>query len=142
MKSMAKTAEGMAFLLTVTVIICWNSCMADVGTATYYSPPYVPSYCYGSDQGQFPAGNLFAAASDAIWDNGAACGRQYSVRCLSGTNQTDDSPCKLDADQSIVVKIVDYCSSDCRGSLELSSDAFGDIASPEAGIINIEYEQV
>ncbi|GLJ31349.1 hypothetical protein SUGI_0629110 [Cryptomeria japonica] len=116
-------------------------CFADVGTAASYSPPYVPTECYGNDQGQFPAGNLFAAASDAIWDNGAACGRQYSVRCLSGTNQKSQNPCLNNTD-SIVVKIVDYCSSDCQGTLELSADAFRDIADSAAGTINIEYDQV
>nr|GEY93211.1 RNA-directed DNA polymerase, eukaryota, reverse transcriptase zinc-binding domain protein [Tanacetum cinerariifolium] len=30
--------------------------------------------CYGYDSSQFPSKNLFAAAGDRIWDNGAACG--------------------------------------------------------------------
>ncbi|KAH9322347.1 hypothetical protein KI387_016986, partial [Taxus chinensis] len=98
------------------------------------------SECYGNDENEFPAGNLFAAASDAIWDNGAACGRQYTIRCLSGTQ--NQNPC-LNNTVSIVVKIVDYCSSldrDCNATLELSSDAFMDIANSTTPIINIEYD--
>uniref|UniRef100_A0A0D6R0K7 Expansin-like EG45 domain-containing protein n=1 Tax=Araucaria cunninghamii TaxID=56994 RepID=A0A0D6R0K7_ARACU len=114
-------------------------CMGDQGTATFYTPPYVPSACYGYDQSQFPAGNLFAAASDAIWDNGGACGRQYRITCTSGTNQGVAVPCKSG---SIVVKIVDYCPAGCHGTFDLSADAFADIADPDEGKINIDYEQV
>ncbi|KAE9462761.1 hypothetical protein C3L33_05331, partial [Rhododendron williamsianum] len=38
----------------------------DVGTVAQYGPPYTP-------------------AGDGIWDNGAACGRQYLVKCISAT---------------------------------------------------------
>ncbi|KAH9304810.1 hypothetical protein KI387_009214, partial [Taxus chinensis] len=115
----------------------WYCCVAEQGTATFYTPPYVPSSCYGNDPGQFPAGNLFAAASDAIWDNRAACGRQYRISCTSATNQGVPMPCKSG---SIVVKIVDYCPSGCRGTFDLSADAFADIADPDAGKVNIDYE--
>ncbi|GLJ31095.1 hypothetical protein SUGI_0622430 [Cryptomeria japonica] len=139
---MAMVIEMRAITILWSVYAIYR-CFADVGTATSYSPPYVPSKCYGDNQKQFPAGNLFAGASDAIWDNGAACGRQYSVRCLSGTNQTSQNPCLNNTNtDSIVVKIVDYCSSECKGTLQLSADAFQDIANSTAGIINIEYDQV
>ncbi|GLJ27219.1 hypothetical protein SUGI_0533630 [Cryptomeria japonica] len=55
----------------------WYCCVAEQGTATFYTAPYVPSKCYGYDPNQFPAGGLFAAASDAFWGGGAACGKQY-----------------------------------------------------------------
>ncbi|KAK9210761.1 hypothetical protein WN943_000134 [Citrus x changshan-huyou] len=45
------------------------------GTATYYTPPYIPSACYGfADQGV-----MIAAASEAIWNGGGACGQYYQV---------------------------------------------------------------
>ncbi|GLJ27209.1 hypothetical protein SUGI_0533460 [Cryptomeria japonica] len=109
------------------------------GTATFYTPPYVPTSCYGFDPSQFPAGDLFAAASDAIWDNGAACGSSYRVSCTGGTNEGVAVPCKSG---SIVVKIVDYCPAGCRGTIDLSQAAFADIADPDEGKININYEQV
>ncbi|KAJ1415909.1 RlpA-like domain superfamily [Sesbania bispinosa] len=34
--------------------------------------------------------NLFVAVNEGLWDNGAACGRRYRVRCISGNNR----PCK------------------------------------------------
>ena len=58
----------------------------------YLSPP--PSYficfvyeatkCYGDNQDQFPLDGHFAAISDGIWDNGAACGWRYRMWCISG----------------------------------------------------------
>nr|QDH43451.1 plant natriuretic peptide-like 5 [Venturia inaequalis] len=54
-----------------------------VGVVTTYRPPYLPTKCYGSNQGQFPAGNLFGAVGPGLWDNGAACGRYYAIRCIN-----------------------------------------------------------
>ncbi|PON76249.1 RlpA-like double-psi beta-barrel domain containing protein [Parasponia andersonii] len=45
----------------------------ETGIATFYTPPYQASSCYGfEDQGV-----MIAAASDAIYNNGAACGQIY-----------------------------------------------------------------
>nr|QDH43455.1 plant natriuretic peptide-like 14 [Venturia inaequalis] len=57
--------------------------LCDVGRATTYKPPYLPTKCYGNRKDQFPPGNYFAAAGPGIWDNGAACGRTYEITCLS-----------------------------------------------------------
>ncbi|XP_057872262.1 EG45-like domain containing protein [Cryptomeria japonica] len=116
----------------------WYCSMAEQGTATYYTAPYVPSACYGNDPNQFPAGDLFAAASDTIWGNGAACGKQYRITCTGATNQGVLMPCKSG---SIVVKIVDYCPAGCAGTFDLSQAAFADIADPDAGKVYIDYEQ-
>eukprot|EP01018_Ginkgo_biloba_P035625 Gb_34549 [translate_table: standard] len=127
------------YLLAANLILLFDLSVGDVGTARSYSPPYVPSYCYGYNEDQFPAGNLFAAVSDAIWDNKAACGRQYRIRCLSGTNPRDRRPCR---GRSIVVKIVDHCASpDCHETFHLSADAFAAITDSKQGKINIEYEK-
>ncbi|KDP38161.1 hypothetical protein JCGZ_04804 [Jatropha curcas] len=110
--------------------------MADEGTATFYTPPYVPSSCYGNSE----EGVMIAAASDALWDNRAACGRQYRVKCLSATNEGDPHPCN---GNSVEVKIVDYCPSPaCRGTIDLSEEAFASIANTDAGKINIAYDRV
>ncbi|GLJ13434.1 hypothetical protein SUGI_0212200 [Cryptomeria japonica] len=91
---------------------------------------------------QFPAGNLFGAANDAIWDNQAACGRKYRIRCLSGTSNHRVNPCRQ---RSLVVKILDYCSSagcdNGDATFHLSADAFSHIAHSSAKKINVEYEQ-
>ncbi|OAY31864.1 EG45-like domain containing protein [Manihot esculenta] len=104
------------------------------GTATFYTPPYVPSSCYGFED----KGVMIAAASDAIWDNRAACGRRYSVRCTGATNQVPQ-PCR---GGSVIVTVVDYCPPGCRGTIDLSQEAFSQIADPNAGNIKIEYTQV
>ncbi|KAF7848492.1 hypothetical protein BT93_L1897 [Corymbia citriodora subsp. variegata] len=75
---------------------------ADVGTAAHYSPPYTPTTCFGNDPSQFPSSNLFAAAGEGIWDNGASCGRQYLVRCISASVSGTCIP-----SQTIQVRIVD-----------------------------------
>ncbi|ERN16391.1 hypothetical protein AMTR_s00052p00109070 [Amborella trichopoda] len=112
-------------------------CSADVGTATFYNPPYAPTKCYGNDTSQFPANNLFAAASDSIWDNGAACGREYTVRCLSDASSAD--PCV--ANSAIQVRIVDYRTA-AGTTMLLSSDAFQATADPNmATTINFEFQQ-
>ncbi|XP_058074587.1 EG45-like domain containing protein [Magnolia sinica] len=116
---------------------------ADVGTAAFYKPPYLPTACYGNDASQFPANNLFAAASEGIWDNGASCGRQYLVRCLSAA--TPRNACVVG--QTIQVRIVDRAAtSGSRPSVSgttmvLSVNAFGMIANGSPTEINIEFQQ-
>ncbi|GLJ13702.1 hypothetical protein SUGI_0218580 [Cryptomeria japonica] len=138
-----KTYATIFAIISVSWAIHLHFCVADVGTATSYGPPYVPTSCYGYNQRQFPAGNLFGAANDAIWDNQAACGRKYRIRCLSGTSNERVNPCRK---RSLVVKILDYCSSaGCDNGVatfHLSSDAFSHIAHSSAKKINVEYEQV
>ncbi|KAJ7979534.1 EG45-like domain containing protein [Quillaja saponaria] len=109
---------------------------ADEGTATFYTPPYVPSSCNGFQND----GVMIAAASDDIWNNGAACGRSYRVTCTGATNQGVPHPCN---GGSVVVKIVDYCPPPgCQGTIDLSQEAFANIANTDAAKITILYNQV
>ncbi|BAT78174.1 hypothetical protein VIGAN_02082000 [Vigna angularis var. angularis] len=118
------------FLRRVSLVI------GDVGTAASYGPPYIPTACGGNRAGQFPPGNLFAAVNEGLWDNGAACGRRYRIRCVSGNNR----PCK---GGSIDVKVVDSCpGSPCPNSLLMSNDAFAAISRFPHAKINIEYTQI
>ncbi|KAL3746613.1 hypothetical protein ACJRO7_015559 [Eucalyptus globulus] len=116
---------------------------ADVGTAAQYSPPYTPTACFGNDPSQFPSSNLFAAAGEGIWDNGASCGRQYLVRCISASVSGTCIP-----SQTIQVRIVDRAqTSSSRPSRDgatiiLSTTAFGTIANASAVAVNVEYQQV
>ncbi|KAK1275767.1 EG45-like domain containing protein [Acorus gramineus] len=119
-------------LYAVTLLGLASLAAADTGTATFYTPPYVPSSCYGYQDN----GVMIAAASDVIWDNRAACGRRYSVTCTGATNQVPQ-PCR----GSVVVKIVDYCPAGCAGTIDLSQEAFAIIADPNAGKVQIEYHQ-
>ncbi|KAK1425960.1 hypothetical protein QVD17_14627 [Tagetes erecta] len=109
---------------------------ADVGTATSYDPPYTPTKCNGNEAGQFPSGNLFISVSEGLWDNGAACGRRYRLKCLSGNRK----PCK---DGTIDVRVVDRCSkTPCPSTILLSNDAFSAISKTQTPKINIEYVQI
>ncbi|KAA8525464.1 hypothetical protein F0562_007319 [Nyssa sinensis] len=97
---------------------------------------HAASSCYGNED----QGVMIAAASDSIWNNGGACGQMYQVTCLSGTNEGTPFPCSGTA--SVVLKIVDYCPPPgCRGTLDLSQEAFSSIADPNSGKINISYQQ-
>ncbi|GLJ27210.1 hypothetical protein SUGI_0533510 [Cryptomeria japonica] len=120
----------------------WYCCMGDKGTASFYFAHFGPTACYGNDTSQIPEDNNVARASDAIWDNGAACGRQYNVTCtgtMDGTIQgSTPITCK---NVSVVVKIVDNCSAGCRGTIDLAQNAFEEIAVPAAGEVYIDYEQ-
>ncbi|KAA8535460.1 hypothetical protein F0562_030463 [Nyssa sinensis] len=122
------------FLMMMGMLICLTSFVfADSGTATFYDPPYTPSKCYGKQNN----GNMVAGASDRLWKNGAACGKKYSVKCTGPANK---APHACRGAKTIVVKIVDYCAR-CNGTINLSRDAFSQIADPDAGIVKIEYNQ-
>jgi hypothetical protein len=98
--------------------------------------------CFGSDAEQFPSSNLFGAAGEGIWDNGAACGRQYLVRCISARVPRTCIP-----DQTIQIRIVDRAlTSVSRPSTDdttmvLSTTAFETIAHASAAFINVEFLQ-
>ncbi|KAL2502345.1 EG45-like domain containing protein 2 [Forsythia ovata] len=120
----------------VGMFICLPSiALAEQGTATFYTPPYVPSSCNGFKND----GVMIAAASNAIWNNRAACGRRYRVKCIGGTNNGVQNPC---TGNSVLVKIVDYCPPPgCRGTIDLSQQAFAVIANPDAGKIRVQFTQ-
>ncbi|GER46907.1 EG45-like domain containing protein [Striga asiatica] len=117
-------------------------CNADIGSASRYSPPYTPTACYGEDPGQFPTNRLFAAAREDIWNNGAACGRQYMVQCISS-----ELPPACVPNQTIQVRIVDRALTSVSrpvqegATLVLSSVAFAAIADPRIPFVNIQFEQ-
>ncbi|KAF3976538.1 hypothetical protein CMV_000268 [Castanea mollissima] len=128
--------------LTVILAVLFHLSHADVGTAAHYKTPYLPTACYGNDASQFPSSNLFASAGEGIWDNGAACGRQYLVRCISAAQPRTCVP-----DRMIQIKIVDRALSSVSrpsrngATIVLSKTAFGMIAKPSASAINIEFKQ-
>ncbi|GFP95797.1 eg45-like domain containing protein 2 [Phtheirospermum japonicum] len=79
--------------------------------------------------------SYFVVVSKALWDNGAACGRTYKLRCLSGKNR----PC---INKIISVKVVDLCKpSPCPSTMLLSTDAFAAISRYPKAKINILYDQ-
>nr|GMD92194.1 EG45-like domain containing protein [Ipomoea batatas] len=98
--------------------------------------------CFGSDRSQFPSSNYFAAAGEGIWDNGASCGRQYLVSCISSV-----LPKACKKDQTIQIKIVDRAQTSVSRptkpgtTMVLSNAAFAAIADPSATSLNIEFQQ-
>ncbi|ESW09048.1 hypothetical protein PHAVU_009G096000 [Phaseolus vulgaris] len=141
MSQLLPSTSSICLLLLCTLFL--HHSLADLGTAARYGPPFLPTACFGRDASQFPPSNFFGAVGEGLWDNGAACGRQYQVRCISaavrGTCITG---------QMVQIKIVDRAqSSVSRPSLEgttlvLSSQAFQAIANASASFINVEYQQV
>ncbi|XP_078156911.1 putative EG45-like domain containing protein 1 [Carex rostrata] len=121
-----------SFLILAILLGLVSVTVATAGTATYYTT-YTPSACYGyTDEG-----TMIAAASDTLWNNGAACGNMYTVTCTGGTNAGIPQPC---TGNTVTVKIVDYCPpSGCQATIDLSQEAFSAIANTDAGKINIEY---
>ncbi|PON80762.1 Expansin [Parasponia andersonii] len=131
MRSLILAVTVLLFLLCSDIL----GILGDVGSAGSYDPPYLPTKCNGDDQDQFPEDGYFVAVSDGLWDNGAACGRRYQMRCISGPRR----PCK---GGSIVVQVVDFCKSDpCRATLRLSNKAFQAISRFPKARINVEYQQ-
>lgn len=102
-----------------------------------YNECVTATACDGNRRDQFPPGNLFVSVSEGLWDNGAACGRRYRIRCVSGRNR----PCK-NPNASVDVKVVDFCAkSPCPNTLLMSKDAFTAISRFSNAQINIEYTQ-
>ncbi|CAL5375079.1 unnamed protein product [Camellia sinensis] len=82
---------------------------------------------------------MIVTTSDALWNNGAACGKMYSVSCTGATNQGVPQPCK---GGGVTMKIVDRCPSlGCQATIDLSQEAFSAIADIAAEKINIDYNQ-
>ncbi|KAJ1438257.1 RlpA-like protein, double-psi beta-barrel domain [Sesbania bispinosa] len=117
-----------------------SSCYGDLGTAARWNPPYIPNAC-GFDVSQYPSNNIFAAAGEGIWNNGAACGRQYAVQCRSA-----DAPGSCINGQTIQVMIVDRAltltSQPSREGIlmVISGTGFQAIANASATNINIDYK--
>ncbi|KAJ9543244.1 hypothetical protein OSB04_022951 [Centaurea solstitialis] len=93
--------------------------------------PETASACYGNT----PQGVWIAAASDPLWNNGAICGTNFTVKCTGATNPFPH-PCY--EGKTVTVKIVDHCPG-CGGTIDLSKEAFETIANPVAGVIKIDY---
>ncbi|GLJ17673.1 hypothetical protein SUGI_0308250 [Cryptomeria japonica] len=89
-------------LLQITDINCDNP----NSSALILYLDFAETSCYGYNQRQFPAGNLFGAANDAILENQAACGRKYRIRCLSGTSNERVNTCRKRS--HLVVLNVDF----------------------------------
>ncbi|XP_058075616.1 EG45-like domain containing protein [Magnolia sinica] len=107
--------------------------MGVIGRATSYNPPYIPTKCPGYSSEQFPENGLIAAVSQALWDNGAACGRKYQIQCLSGPGYS----CKNDATE---VEIVDLCDP-CPAMMALSNIAFEKISRTPNATVGINFAQ-
>ncbi|KAJ0030859.1 hypothetical protein Pint_12593 [Pistacia integerrima] len=119
-------------LSSLLILSFYSTALAQTsGIATFYTPPYMPSACYGyEDQGV-----MIAAASDAFWNGGAACGQYYQVTCVSGTNAGVPFPCQ--GSQSVV----DHCPpGSCRGTIDLSQEAYASVADTASGAINVYYQ--
>ncbi|KAG6409493.1 hypothetical protein SASPL_127533 [Salvia splendens] len=127
----------LAFAITILLTISFNQIVSgDIGTATSYNPPYTPTRCNGNRADQFPSGNLFVQVSEGLWDNGAACGRRYRLRCLSGNNR----PCK---GGTVDVRVVDFCTRrPCPSTIVMSTDAFAAVSKSPDAKINIEFIQI
>ncbi|GER36603.1 EG45-like domain containing protein [Striga asiatica] len=141
MRATLKPEFVVSSLRLCVVVFVFPICSADIGTASLYSPPYTPTACYGDDPNQFPSNKLFAAAGEDIWDNGAACGRQYLVECISSF-----LPPACHPNQTIQVRIVDRALTSVSRPLDganlvLSTTAFDAIVAGPIPLVNIQYEQ-
>ncbi|XP_038685091.1 EG45-like domain containing protein [Tripterygium wilfordii] len=101
------------------------------GTATFFSPPYVPSACYGNED----KGQSIASASTEIWNNGNVCGQIYHFTCVSVPSTQLGSGC---LGTSWPVMVVDHCLG-CNTTFGLSQEVFRYLADTNAGEITISY---
>ncbi|KAJ0591931.1 putative EG45-like domain containing protein, plant [Helianthus annuus] len=123
-----------AFFMIAMVACLTSVAHAIAGQATFYTPPYVPSSCYGFED----RGVMILAANSGLFNNRAACGQRYRVSCTSRTNDGVLQPC---TGRSVDVTVVDLCPGCNPNQVDLSREAFQVIANPDAGRINIEYNR-
>nr|GEU46958.1 EG45-like domain containing protein [Tanacetum cinerariifolium] len=124
-----------AFILIAMVACLTSVAHAIAGQATFYTPPYTPSSCYGNQD----QGNMILAANSGLFANGAACGNRYRVTCTGRTNDGVLQPC---TGNSVDVTVVDLCPGCASNQIDLSQEAFAVIANTDAGRINIDYNQI
>ncbi|KAM0036801.1 putative EG45-like domain containing protein, plant [Helianthus debilis subsp. tardiflorus] len=124
-----------AFILIAMVACLTSVAHAIAGQATFYTPPYVPSSCYGFED----RGVMILAANSGLFNNRAACGQRYRVTCTGRTNDGVLQPC---TGRSVDVTVVDLCPGCNPNQVDLSREAFQVIANPDAGRINIEYNRI
>ncbi|XP_065850747.1 EG45-like domain containing protein isoform X2 [Euphorbia lathyris] len=128
------------FFFIISSATIFQSSLADIGPAARYTPPYIPTACFDNEVSQFPTDNMFAAAGEGIWDNGASCGRSYLVRCISASSTTICDPSKI-----IQVKIVDRAQTSISipsadgAIIVLSDTAFSQFTNSPASLINVEF---
>ncbi|XP_071729981.1 EG45-like domain containing protein [Rutidosis leptorrhynchoides] len=109
---------------------------SDNGIGTINDPPYLPSACFGYQD----MGVMIAAANEDLYQGGAVCGKYFQVTCTGGTNLGTPHPCT--STPTITVMITDLCPPPgCQGNLDLSEESFSMIADPNAGGIQISYQQ-
>ncbi|KAI3754571.1 hypothetical protein L1987_54357 [Smallanthus sonchifolius] len=121
-------------LFLIAIVACLTSVAhAITGQATFYTPPYVPSSCYGF-QGR---GTMIVALNGGLFANKGACSRRYRVRCTGGTNAVPH-PC---TGKTVDVTVVDLCPGCAGDQIDLSQEAFAIIANPDAGKVNIQYDE-
>ncbi|KAL7593673.1 hypothetical protein Lser_V15G33340 [Lactuca serriola] len=130
----------MGLITRTFFLIAMVACFASVahaiaGQATFYTPPYVPSSCFGFED----RGVMILAANSGLFANRAACGTRYRVTCTGRTNDGVLNPC---TGRSVDVTVVDLCPGCAANQVDISREAFAVIANTDAGRINIEYNRI
>ncbi|KAL8488754.1 hypothetical protein ACS0TY_024883 [Phlomoides rotata] len=88
------------------------------------------SSCNGSED----QGTMLATVNPSLFNNKAACGTFYKVRCTGSTSTP--RACR---NGEVRVKIVVLCPGCGPNQFDLSREAFSVIANPDAGRILIDY---
>ncbi|KAL0926763.1 hypothetical protein M5K25_003013 [Dendrobium thyrsiflorum] len=107
------------------------------GKASFYAEPYHPSACNWNDNGTF-----IISVSDALWDNGNACGRKYVVWCTPVSEGIFQNCTDGDITVGYLVTVVDYCGHCNDLTMLLSQEIFSAMTNTENGSIQILYEEI
>nr|QDH43460.1 plant natriuretic peptide-like 5 [Venturia pyrina] len=120
----------------------------EIASASTYKPPYFPNKCFGGDQAAFPPGGYFAKVGSYIWNNGAACGQCYRVRCVAafGAGQHCIGDRVAGRGKSIIVKVIEGRLGPRAPDFTLSQTAGAEIytgGGPSGGgSFRVEWEQI
>ncbi|XP_019175683.1 PREDICTED: EG45-like domain containing protein 2 isoform X1 [Ipomoea nil] len=131
------------FFYAFLILISSPPSSAELGKASHYNPPYIPTACFGRDFSQLPSDGYFAAVGDDLWNNGTACGKKYMVSCISSPFSR---ACKKE--KTIQVRAVDRAktavsrSSQAGTTITLSRAAFEVISDIRSTWVAIQFKQV
>ncbi|KAL0926760.1 hypothetical protein M5K25_003010 [Dendrobium thyrsiflorum] len=108
-------------IFVITMLLCLKLATSDTAQAFYYTGPYVPSYCFNTQQN----GEKIVKLGNRLW-NEHSCGNVYKVWCKSDVTS---QPCTDPRGTTFgeIVEVVGPCD-DCNGvDMLLSQSAFFNI---------------
>jgi hypothetical protein len=104
------------------------------GTVSYAQGPYVPNDC---GETYLPETNRVAYVADAIWKDGAACGKFYYLKCREGVKPSNKHAC-ASTDTTYYVMAIGHCVN-CKTDFVVSTDVYERMSKRPNAILKVGW---